>query len=164
MVGSVTFGRLMGRRPNQGYRQPGGKDNPKSGNPLCCRILPDIAGDCRILPDIAGDCRKLHAGPRGLDIAGYCRILPDFARILPDIAGYCRTKRLAKFGNVRQRSAIFGNIGFAGYCQILPADCRKLLTTPALWFLCARYLARGEEARHYGRMERTDNFQFQSQF
>ena len=119
-------------------------------------MLPDIAGiarDCWILPDIAGDCRKLHAGPRGLDIAGYCRILPDiagfcrilpdFARILPDIAGYCRTKRLAKFGNVRQRSAIFGNIGFAGYCQILPADCRKLLTTPALWFLCARYLARG---------------------
>ena len=140
------------RRPNQGYRQPGGKDNPKSGNPLCCRILPDIAGDCRILPDIAGDCRKLHAGPRGPDIAGYCRILPDFAgfcRILPDfarfcqnIAGYCRILPDETSGKVRQRSAIFGNNGFAGYCQILPADCRKLLTTPALWFLCARYLAR----------------------
>ena len=77
--------------------------------------------------------------------AGYCWILPEIAgycRILPEIAGYCRILPDETSGKVRQRSAIFGNNGFAGYCQILPADCRKLLTTPALWFLCARYLAR----------------------
>ena len=108
------------RRPNQGYRQPGGKDNPKSGNPPCCRILLDGAGDCRILPDIAGDCRKLHAGPRGLDIAGYCRILPDFAGFCKNIAGYCRMLPDETSGKVRQRSATFGNIRQQWVCRILP--------------------------------------------
>ena len=100
------------------------------------------AGYCRILPEIAGNCMRGRGDQILPDIAGYCRILPDFAGFCKNIAGYCRTLPDETSGKVRQRSAIFGNNGFAGYCQILPADCRKLLTTPALWFLCARYLAR----------------------
>ena len=112
--------------PHSGVQATRGQRQPEIRQSA---MLPDIAGYCRRLPDIAGYCRRLPeiaCGAAGTgycrilpDIAGYCRILPDFARILPDIAGYCRTKRLAKFGNVRQRSTTFGNIWQHWVCWIL---------------------------------------------
>ena len=78
-----------------------------------CWMVPESARYYRILPEIARNCMRGRGD----------RILPDFAGFCKNIAGYCRTKRPAKFGNVRQYSATMGLPDITRYYQLTAGNC-----------------------------------------